>query len=169
MSNKQTKTTISTLALLAVLLTPQGSEASRGQGYQRDFNQHSAGTKCREVFTTHPLLTDVEEWRVTERFVADASYYGNRLFHNRNPKASGNRLHECDATVVAYNSLPLGTVLRATYPVTGKVIYLVVQDRGGPHVSRRPDLARGAFELLADREAEGVLRNVVYEVLVPIE
>lgn len=156
-------------AVMCVALMTTSVEARPGQGHEHDFNDsHTRGTPCQEFHTTHPQLDDTETWVVTETFVADASFYGNG-FHNRNPMASGLKLHECDATVVAYNSLPLGTVLRATYPATERTLYLVVQDRGGERVSTRPDLARGAFELLGGVEEQGILQRVIYEVLEPAE
>lgn len=142
--------------------------ARPGQGYERDFSGHTRATPCQEFFSDHPYLDGIEEWVVVEQFTADASFFGN-WHHNRNDMASGNRLHECDATVVAYNSLPQGAVLRATYPATGLSVLVVIQDTGGPTVSRRPDLARGAFEMLSGRPAEGVLQEVIYEVLRPAE
>jgi hypothetical protein len=162
--------------LTLVLLSTTFANASRDEsrGYPRPFdNGHQAGNACGERFTDHPLLQNTDNLTVSERFVADASFYGNRLFHNRNPMASGNPLHECDATVVAYNSLPMGTIIRVTNPANDISIYVVVQDRGGPLVTHRPDLARGGFEsLLSDGQSAdqiGVHRDLIFEVMVPSE
>jgi len=153
------------LYLLAVTVADAGQFP--GQGNPRDFaDGHVPGTECAEIFTDHPALT-AEEYVIKKRFVADGSYYGNRLFHNRNRMASGNKLHECDGTVVAFNSLPLGTIVRITNPNNGKRALAVIQDRGGPHVTRRPDLSRGTYERLDEGPADGVLKKLIFEVLVP--
>jgi len=164
LNNKLARTLAAVLCLVALMAT--SVMARTGQGHERSFEGHTRANQCQRVFTDHPLIDGVEEWEVVDRFTANASFYGN-WHHNRDNMASGHRLHECDATVVAYNSLPLGTIIRATYPVTGESVLLVIQDTGGPRVSTRPDLARGAFEVLSQRAAEGVLHRVEYEVLRP--
>lgn len=163
------KIIVTTLTAAILVATSAAANDRPGKGYDRTFSHgHIAGTKCDFFFTQHPLLTN-EVFEVKKSFIADGSYYGNRLFHNRNKMAAGTKLHECDATVVAYNSLPLGTVLRITNPENDRQVLAVVQDRGGPNVSRRPDLARGLFERLKGdgQPADGVLKKLTYEVLVP--
>ena len=169
-------------ALIAANLVASSVAANNrpGQGYERDFSSHQTGTQCEEYLTDHPDLEpilDPGEVRVIKRFRADGSYYASR-FHNRNPMSTGNLYHECDATVVAYNPLPNGTILRITNPQTNVSVLAVVQDKGGPIVSHRPDLSRGLIEVLGNPEeatptqpAEdiGLLKNVVYEVVIPIE
>jgi len=65
-----------------------------------------------------------------------------------------------------------GTILRITNPRMEVQTYAVVQDKGGPVVTRRPDLSRGLLELLGNSEpAEniGLLKNLTFEVVVPQE
>jgi rare lipoprotein A (peptidoglycan hydrolase) len=164
-----------TLVVASIMLMASSAAANTGpepgQGYVRNFEEHMRGTPCEEKFFNHPQLDEVEQENLVaiESFESDASYFGNQ-FHNRNDMQSGNKLHECDATVVAFNSLPQGTILRATNPVTGRVLLLVIQDTGSEIVSRRPDLARGALEFLGgDLPAEtiGKLEDIIFEVVVP--
>ncbi len=159
-------------ALVAISLALAASSAvakpQPGHGYVRDFKQHTKGTQCQMLFDNHPYL-ETEKFEVVKTFKADGSYYASR-YHNRNPMASGTLYHECDVTVVAYNSLPKGTILRITNPKTGVSKLAVVQDRGGAHVTKRPDLSRGLLESLGGgRSAEkiGLLKGLTYEVLRP--
>lgn len=161
---------VGVLVAISLALTASSALANiyPGEGYKRDFKDgHVRGTKCSEAYTNHPEI-DGKDFVAEESFIADGSFYGNQ-FHNRNKMPSGNKLHECDVTVVAYNALPLGTILRATNPANGKSVILVVQDRGGSEVSKRPDLSRGASEALRndDKPAHGVIKNIVFEVLAP--
>ena len=169
----RSKIFVTTLVAISLALTASSAVAIGGfpgQGYLRNFNDgHVHGTKCAEIYTDHPEI-DGKNLLPTKVFVADASYYGNQ-FHNRNKMPSGNKMHECDATVVAFNGLPIGTILKATNPTNGISIFLVVQDRGGPEVDTRPDLSRGASEDLRndDKPAHGTIENVIYEIMVPVK
>jgi len=159
------------IVIIATLPTTAGASRENARGFERAFTgAHSVGTMCENLFTDHPALTDTENMVVSSSFVADGSYYGNQLFHNRNEMAAGNRLHECDATVVAYNSLPLGTILRITNRSNDLVTWTVIQDRGGPLVTHRPDLSRGTFESLIEGDVDardvGVHQNLLFEVMV---
>ena len=141
-----------------------------GHGYERDFAGHTKGTKCQKLFASHPYL-EAKSFETIKTFTSDGSYYASR-YHNRNPMASGTKYHECDVTVVAFKSLPKGTILRITNPKTGISQLAVVQDRGGAHVTKRPDLSRGLLETLGGgRSAEeiGLLKGLTYEVLKPIK
>lgn len=151
----------------ALAASSAAANARPGQGYERNFTDHQKGTPCEEIFINHPYI-DGREFRVVSSFKANGSYYASR-YHNRNLMSSGNKYHECDATVIAYNGLPNGTILRVRNPLNGKVVIAVVQDKGGPDVDRRPDLSRGLIELLGDGPAEdvGLLKGLIYEVLEP--
>lgn len=173
--SQTTRRFVATLIAIIMQLVMTASSAAAnsrpGQGYVRNFEEHRRGSPCEEIFFDHPLLTAIEPNSLiaTDRFISDASYYGNQ-FHNRNDMSSGNKLHECDATVVAFNSLPQGTILRATNPENGQTLLLVIQDTGSEIVSRRPDLARGALEFLGgNRPAEeiGKLEDIIFEVVEP--
>ena len=159
-------------ALVAISLALAASSAvakpQPGHGYVREFKEHKKGTQCQVLFESHPYF-NTKGFDVVKTFKADGSYYASR-YHNRNPMASGTLYHECDVTVVAFNSLPKGTILRITNPKSGVSKLAVVQDRGGAHVTKRPDLSRGLLESLGGgRSAEeiGLLKGLTYEVLEP--
>lgn len=161
---------VTTLVAISLALAASSAVAKPqpGHGYERDFSQHQKGTECQVLFDSHPYLDD-KRFETVKTFKADGSYYASR-YHNRNPMASGTLYHECDVTIVAYNSLPKGTILRITNPKTGISQLAVVQDKGGEHVTKRPDLSRGLLETLGGgRSAEeiGLLKGLTYEVLKP--
>ena len=161
---------VTTLVAVSLMLIASSAVAKPqpGHGYEHDFSQHQKGTQCQEVFDSHPYL-DNKRFETVKVFKANGSYYASR-YHNRNKMASGTLYHECDVTVVAYNSLPQGTILRITNPKTGISQLAVVQDKGGKHVTKRPDLSRGLLETLGGgRSAEeiGLLQGLTYEVLKP--
>ncbi len=163
---------VTTLVAVSLALAASSAVAKPqpGHGYERDFSQHKKGTQCQVLFDSHPYL-EAKSFETVKTFKADGSYYASR-YHNRNPMASGTLYHECDVTVVAFNSLPKGTILRISNPNTGISRLAVVQDRGGEHVTKRPDLSRGLLEALGGgRSAEeiGLLKGLTYEVLKPIE
>jgi rare lipoprotein A (peptidoglycan hydrolase) len=163
-------TTLVAISVITLAASSAVAEPTPGQGYERDFSRHQRGTQCQVLFDSHPYL-DGQQFRTVETFEADGSYYASR-YHNRNSMASGMLYHECDVTVIAYNSLPLGTILRITNNNTGISRLVVVQDRGGSRVSTRPDLSRGLIETLGGgRSAEdvGILRDLRYEIVVPVE
>ena len=160
-----------TLVAISLALAASSAVAKPipGHGYEHDFSQHIKGTQCHTLFYSHPSL-EGKRFETVGTFHADGSYYASR-YHNRNKMASGTFYHECDATVVAYNSLPKGTILRITNPKTGVSVLAVVQDRGGSEVDARPDLSRGLLETLGGgqlAEDIGLLKNLTYEVLRPV-
>ena len=166
------KNVVTTLVVISLALTTSSAVArdQPGKGYDRNFSDHGRGTPCQVLFSDHPYLTD-QTFRTISTFTADGSYYASR-YHNREPLMSAGTLyHECDTTVVAYNSLDNGTILRITNPQTGISQLAVVQDKGGERVTTRPDLSRGLLETLGGgRPAEeiGLLHDLVYEVLEPV-
>jgi len=171
MLKPQSKVVTTLVAISFALAASSAVAKPSGHGYARDFSGHIKGSKCGAIFTNHPLI-DGTEFRVENTFTANGSYYASR-YHNRSPEMSaGNLYHECDATIVAYNPMLNGTILRITNPLTGISQIVVVQDKGGPKVDTRPDLSRGLLETLGGgRSAEeiGLLKGLTYEVLVPIE
>lgn len=90
-----------------------------------------------------------------------ASWYGGN-FHG-NPMANGEIYDMYDPTVVAHKYLPLGTLLRVLYPKTGRVVHLVVQDRGPYIRGRSLDLSYQAAKIIGLIE-EGV-DQVEYRVI----
>ncbi len=156
------------LALIGISfgLTPGSAEARRfstkewiaSQGYERNITARRGW--CTSVYTDHPKITD-DTPIVVASTTMPASWYGKSL--HGNDLNSGLPFHECDATVVASNKFPPGTVLRLTYK--GRSITVVVQDSGGEKVTERLDLARGAMQTLEpDHETVGVI-EVLVEVL----
>ena len=109
---------VTTLVAISLALAASSEVAKSGgiagQGYERDFAGHTKGKKCQMLFANHPSL-EAERFETIKSFKADGSYYLSR-YHNRNSMASGTKYHECDVTVVAFNSLPKGTILRITNP-----------------------------------------------------
>lgn len=87
-----------------------------------------------------------------------ASYYGPG-FHGR-PTASGS-LFDRFALTTAHRTLPFGTRLKLTYPVTGRSVEVTVNDRG-PYAEwkgvryfegrRDLDVSEGVAELLGFKE-----------------
>jgi rare lipoprotein A (peptidoglycan hydrolase) len=140
---------------------------------ERDLSWRSVGEgamnrTCEQLYVDHPYIEIMRNAPALETSTMRASFYGNS-FHGGildDEDRSHNALfHECDATVVAYNSLPKGTVLRLTNVTDNgmvRVAYAVVQDSGGSMVSHRLDLSRGLCQTLDPLCWEkGVLRLTV--------
>lgn len=70
-----------------------------------------------------------------------ASYYGPG-FHGRTT-ANGERFDQ-NAMTAAHKTLPFGTRLKVTNPVTGKSVTVRINDRGPFHGNRVLDLSQGA-------------------------
>ncbi len=72
-----------------------------------------------------------------------ASFYGhNDGFHGK--KAANGEKFDKNAMTAAHKSLPFGTVLKVTFPKTGKTVNVRINDRG-PYVPGRDiDLSYGA-------------------------
>lgn len=75
--------------------------------------------------------------------VMTASFYGhNDGFDGK--KAANGEIFDKNAYTAAHKSLPFGTVLKVTYPKTGRSVNVRINDRG-PYVSGRDiDLSYGA-------------------------
>ena len=130
----------------------------------RDTSWSANRRHCPAVYTDHEYITAIGESVEPETtMLTRASWYGNQ-FHG-NTMRYGAVFHECDATVVAYNNLPGGTVLRVRNRANNRTIMVVVQDTGGPLVSRRLDLSRGAAQLLDPEYATKGVLQVEVEVL----
>ncbi len=59
--------------------------------------------------------------------ILTASFYGEE-FHGR--LTSNGEVFDMNGLTAAHKSLPFGTILQVTYPVTGKSVNVVVNDRG---------------------------------------
>lgn len=128
----------------------------------RSIGEGPMNRTCPMVYVDNPSIASMQDADPVKPVNMRASFYGNQ-YHggilNDADKKTNVRFHECDATVVAYNKLPKGTVLRVTNPKNGHTIMVVVQDTGGPTVDHVLDLSRGAAELLDPNYWEkGVLR-----------
>jgi len=75
--------------------------------------------------------------------VFTASFYGHQDgFHGR--KAANGEIFDKNALTAAHKTLPFGTVLKVTYPKTGKSITVRINDRGPYIPGRDIDLSYGA-------------------------
>lgn len=75
--------------------------------------------------------------------VFTASYYGDNDGFNGQKTANGEIFNKDDFTA-AHKSLPFGTILKVTYPVTGKSVEVKINDRGPFVKGRDIDLSYGA-------------------------
>jgi len=72
-----------------------------------------------------------------------ASFYGlNDGFDGK--KAANGEIFNKDALTAAHKSLPFGTILKVTYPKTGKSVNVRINDRGPYIPGRDIDLSYGA-------------------------
>ena len=72
-----------------------------------------------------------------------ASFYGlNDGFDGK--KAANGEIFNKDALTAAHKSLPFGTILKVTYPKTGKSVNVRINDRGPYIAGRDIDLSYGA-------------------------
>lgn len=75
--------------------------------------------------------------------VFTASYYGlNDGFDGK--KAANGGIFNKDALTAAHKTLPFGTILKVTYPKTGKSVTVRINDRGPYIPGRDLDLSYGA-------------------------
>lgn len=75
--------------------------------------------------------------------VFTASYYGlNDGFDGK--KAANGEIFNKDALTAAHKTLPFGTILKVTYPKTGKSVTVRINDRGPYIPGRDLDLSYGA-------------------------
>jgi len=72
-----------------------------------------------------------------------ASYYGDNDGFNGQKTANGEIFNK-DSFTAAHKSLPFGTILKVTYPVTGKSVEVKINDRGPFVKGRDIDLSYGA-------------------------
>lgn len=144
----------------------------------RDLSWKSVGNDpmnriCPQIYVDHPYIDLMRNTAPMPSEPMRASFYGNN-YHggplDDEDRVGNARFHECDATVVAYNGLPRGTVLRLTNrsdeeTSNGRVILVVIQDSGGEMVGRRLDLSRGAAEALDPLYWEKGVLQVDVEIL----
>ncbi len=77
--------------------------------------------------------------------ILTSSYYGPK-FHGR-PTASG-EIFDMNGLTAAHKTLQLGTIIKVTYPKTGKSVIVKVNDRGPFIAGRDLDLSLGAAKKL---------------------
>ena len=84
-----------------------------------------------------------------------------------NIMSNGRIFKSGDSTIVANRSLPFGTALWVRYPKTGKVLKVIVQDRGpAKSTGRKLDLSEAAANILGYTSA-GVVRLQVLSIKYP--
>jgi rare lipoprotein A len=76
-----------------------------------------------------------------------ASFYGQQDGFDGQKTANGEIFNKNDMTA-AHKTLPFGTVLKITYPVTGKSVTVRINDRGPFVPGRDIDLSYGAAKQL---------------------
>jgi rare lipoprotein A len=79
-----------------------------------------------------------------------ASYYGAAF--QGHPTANG-EIFNRHAWTAAHRTLPFGSILRVTYPITGRTVTVRINDRGPFIRGRDLDLAEGAAARLGMRHA----------------
>ncbi len=93
--------------------------------------------------------------------VFTASYYGhNDGFHGK--KSANGEVFDKNAMTAAHKTLPFGTVLKVTYPKTGKSVKVRINDRGPYIAGRDIDLSYGAAAKL------GLIKHGVGKVRVTV-
>lgn len=75
--------------------------------------------------------------------ILNASYYGHQDGFDGGKTANGEIFNKNDMTA-AHKTLPFGTILKVTYPVTGKSVTVRINDRGPFTLGRDIDLSYGA-------------------------
>ncbi|HET9934819.1 MAG TPA: septal ring lytic transglycosylase RlpA family protein [Polyangiaceae bacterium] len=148
--------------LWAVLVVACASEPPRADvPPPRDKGSRSSATETGPASTSAPPLAhaasqDVEESPDTlsqryarspalARFSGQVSYYSDALAGRST--ASGEP-YQPRAFTAAHRSLPFGTIVRVTSDVTGKSVYVRINDRGPFVRGRVLDLSRAAAERL---------------------
>ncbi|MDE1965925.1 MAG: septal ring lytic transglycosylase RlpA family protein [Patescibacteria group bacterium] len=91
-------------------------------------------------------------------WVVVASWYGHR-FDGR-LMSDGKRFEASDPTIAAHRTLPLGTKLKVRNPANGRVLTVIVKDRGPFVKGRGLDLSYAAAHDLGYAD-KGVARLVV--------
>lgn len=79
--------------------------------------------------------------------IFNASYYGHQDGFDGKKTTSGEIFNKNDLTA-AHKTLPFGTILKVTYPVTGKSVTVRINDRGPFVPGRDIDLSYGAAKQL---------------------
>jgi rare lipoprotein A len=133
------------LVACAVCLPLSGLNASAGA------DNGAADSSVAEGFvpaiTAEPVLDIAAPALPAARAIAggSASYYASK-FEGR-PTASGER-YRAGALTAAHRSLPFGSVVRVTNPMTGKSVTVRINDRGPFTAGRVIDVSRAAAEEL---------------------
>ncbi len=132
-----------------VIITADGTTAEHNEttrfGLARVWSEHLRGALGLPPLSEIP--DDWADWKEDEEpdggdpDVMVASWYSDRFAGRRT--ASGD-IYDPEQLTAAHRSLPFGTVLQVTYPVTAESVRVRVNDRG-PFVSGRDlDLSRAA-------------------------
>lgn len=143
------------LAACAVCLPLSGLNASAGADASAAVSNASASsvaeTSVAEGFvpaiTAEPVLDIAAPALPAARAIAggSASYYASK-FEGR-PTASGER-YRAGALTAAHRSLPFGSLVRVTNPLSGKSVTVRINDRGPFARGRVIDVSRAAAEEL---------------------
>lgn len=143
------------LAACAACLPLSGLHASAGAETSGAVSNVSAGsiaeTTAAEGFvpaiTAEPVLDIAAPTLPAARAIAggSASYYASRFEGRRT--ASGEP-YRAGALTAAHRSLPFGSLVRVTNPMTGKSVTVRINDRGPFAHGRVIDLSRAAAEEL---------------------
>jgi rare lipoprotein A len=83
------------------------------------------------------------------RRLAIASWYGPG-FHGR--RTASGEVFDQNALTAAHKSLPFGTRVRITHPVTKRTVLVRINDRGPYIRGREFDLSKGAAEAIGLRQ-----------------
>jgi rare lipoprotein A len=78
---------------------------------------------------------------ISRKTMMTASFYGEE-FDGR--KTANGEIFDMHGNSAAHKTLPFGTVLKVTYPPTGKSVTVIVNDRGPFIPGRDLDLSYGA-------------------------
>ncbi len=103
----------------------------------------NCATRNPDLKKSPEIKTEKSSFKVTDTFSGMASWYGAEL--NGNKTASGERFNMNDLTA-AHRTLPFGTKVRVTFPVTEKSIVVRINDRGPFSRGRVIDLSRKAAQ-----------------------
>ena len=100
---------------------------------------HTKKTESSRGYKKDTLLTK----GVKHTAIMTASYYGEGdVFHGR--RTSNGEIFDKNGITAAHKTLPFGTVLKVTFPKTGKSVKVRINDRGPFIAGRDLDLSYGA-------------------------
>lgn len=100
------------------------------------YDEPTGKTSYSDYNETTLLIKDVKHTAILS-----ASFYGEE-FHGR--LTSNGEIFDMYSMTAAHKTLPFGTILKVTYPVTGKSVEVRINDRGPFVKGRDIDLSYGA-------------------------